>query len=83
MSCAESTASSTGTMALNCWVVRGGRIRVGQRAEVVDLDADSASGRRMDHREALSVTVPTAQVQRKTVGRAGSPGDRRRPSQGG
>jgi hypothetical protein len=33
-----------GTMALNCWVVRGGRIRVGQPAEVVDLDADPPPG---------------------------------------
>jgi uncharacterized protein YcbX len=33
-----------GTMALNCWVVRGGRIWVGQRAEVVDLDADPPPG---------------------------------------
>jgi uncharacterized protein YcbX len=33
-----------GTMALNCWVVHGGRIRVGQRADVVDLDVDPPPG---------------------------------------
>ena len=33
-----------GTMALNCWVIRGGRIRVGERAEVVDLDVDPPPG---------------------------------------
>ncbi len=33
-----------GTMALNCWVVHGGRIRAGQRADVVDLDVDPPPG---------------------------------------
>ena len=29
-----------GTMALNCWVVRGAHIQVGNHVEVVDLDVD-------------------------------------------
>src|SRR5512133_1406237 len=29
-----------GTMALNCWVVRGAHIQVGNQVEVVDLDVD-------------------------------------------
>jgi hypothetical protein len=33
-----------GTMALNCWVIRGGRIWVGQRADVVDVDVDPPLG---------------------------------------
>lgn len=33
-----------GTMALNCWTVRGGRIRVGQHVDIVDLDVDPPLG---------------------------------------
>lgn len=33
-----------GTMALNCWVVRGGRIQIGNHVEVVDLDVVPPAG---------------------------------------
>lgn len=33
-----------GSMALNCWVVHGGRIRVGDRIEMVDLDVPAPVG---------------------------------------
>lgn len=33
-----------GTMALDCWVARGGRIRIGDRVELVDVDLDGPAG---------------------------------------